>query len=155
MLLGAIALLVGGCTSYTAPKLTVTSATLTEESPTGLVISFLIAAENSNRDQLLLRDISYTLWLDGERAFSGSRSPEATLARLAIQQLRIPAAVPIDADHPRPVGPVPYRISGTLTYVTPSKLMEVLYDSGLPPPTVDFSDEGTIDLGQPGSGPRP
>ncbi len=154
LLLGAIALL-GGCSSHAPPKLTVTDAALTGESPTGYVITFRLAAENSNRDQLPLRKISYTLWINEHQVFSGSRSPEATLARLAIQELRLPAAAPIDAEHPRPVGIVSYRISGTLTYVTTSQLMEVLYDSGLPPPTAPFSHDGTIDLGPLGSGPSP
>jgi hypothetical protein len=151
MLLALAAMLpaLGGCAVYTAPKLSVTGASLTDESPDGLVITFLIAAENSNREQLPLRDIAYTLDLDGRRVFSGSRSPEATLARLAVQELRLPAAVALDAEHPRPRGEVSYRIEGTLTYVTPGKLAEVLYESGVPAPTASFSHTGTVDLGPP------
>lgn len=144
--------LLGGCASYKAPRLTVTDVRLTDQSPDGLVITFFVSAENANRSELPLRDVTYSLYIDGQRVFNGSRSPEATLARLAIQELRLPAAVPLDAKHPRPTGPVPYRIDATLTYITPGKLMEVLYDSGIPPPTTSFSHTGTIDLSSPAPG---
>lgn len=141
-----------GCATHRDPRLTVTDARLTDESPAGLVITFTIAAENANREQLPLRSIDYTLWLDGRKVFSGSRSPEATLARLAVQEVRIPAAIPIGPDVPRPTGPVGYRLEGELTFITPGKLAEVLYDSGIPAPTASFRHEGTIELGP---GPTP
>lgn len=137
----------GGCAVYTAPTLTVSDAHLADESPAGLVVGFTIAAENANRDQLTLREFHYTLWLDGHQVFEGSRSPEATLAMLAVQELRFPAAVPITPDSPRPEGVVPYRLEGTLTYITPGKLAAVLYDTGVPAPTASISHEGEIDLG--------
>jgi hypothetical protein len=139
-----------GCSSTKPPRLSVTSAAITDESPDGLVITFDIAAANPNLAQIPLRDISYSLFLDGKRVFEGSRSPEATLARLAIQELRLPAAIPIDAEHPRPTGTVPYRLEGTLTYIPPGKLMEVLYDSGIPRPTTSLVHEGVVDVGTPG-----
>ena len=151
LLLVAASAMLSGCAAYAAPRLTVTDARMTDESPDGLVVSFTVAAANSNREQLLLREIEYTLWLDGRRVFSGSRSPEATLAMEAIQELHLPAAVAIDPDHPRPIGAVPYRIEGTLTYITPGKLAAVLYDSGVPAPTTSFTHTGSVDLGSSGS----
>jgi hypothetical protein len=143
-----------GCTFYSAPRIEVTEARLTERSADGLVVGFTLAASNPNRDQLPLRSIDYTLWLGGERVFSGSRSPEATLARLAIQELHLPAAVALGPDSPAYEGLVPYRIEGTLTYITPGPLAAVLYDSGIPPPTKSFRHEGEVEIAALGAGAR-
>lgn len=145
------AMLPGGCALYTSPRLGVTDARLTERSADGLVVTFTVEAANPNRVELPLRDIRYTLWLDGRRVFSGTRSAEATLARLSRQELTIPAAARPDA-LPRAAGVVPYRIRGELTYRTPGKLAAVLFDTGVPAPTSAFSHEGVVDLGPaPGS----
>jgi hypothetical protein len=147
MLLALTLPLLGGCALYASPRLTVTDAQLTDESSDGLVVTFTVAATNPNRVQFPLRSITYSLWLDGRRVFTGSRSPEATLARLSVQELTLPAAVPLGTDSPRPAGVIPYRLTGELTYITPGKLAEVLFDSGVPAPTTSFSEEGTVDFG--------
>jgi hypothetical protein len=41
---------------------------------------------------------------------------------------------------------VPYRLSGTLQYITPGALAELLFDTGVSQPDVSFVQSGTIDL---------
>lgn len=146
--LAALALLcsiAGGCTFFKAPKLTVHGVQLMNESDDGLVLEFDVDADNFNEEALPLEQIEYSLWLDNQRVFTGVRSPEATLRRLGTQQLRLPAVVNLN-EHPRPTGVVPYRLSGTLKYRTPGEIPEILYDSRVWRPSVDFSDSGEIDF---------
>ncbi len=146
--LAALALLcsiAGGCTFYKAPKLTVHGVQLMNESNDGLVLEFDVDADNFNEEALPLEQIEYSLWLDNRRVFTGVRSPEATLRRLGTQQLRLPAVVNLN-EHPRPTGVVPYRLSGTLKYRTPGEIPDILYDSRVWRPSVDFSDSGEIDF---------
>jgi hypothetical protein len=139
--------LAGGC-SYQPPKLQVVDAAVTSRTSEGFVVSFTLDASNANEEALPLREVRYTLELDGKQVFSGNRSAEATLRRLGTQRLSLPAAVPIQPDQPAPTGVVPYTLRGSLTYVTPGALAEVLFDTGVRQPKVTFRQQGTVDLGQ-------
>lgn len=136
-----------GCTSYAPPSLTVAEAAIVEESPSGLVIDFAIDATNANAVELPLREVRYSLRLDGEEVFRGVRSPEATLRRLGTQRFTIPVAVRLDEAN-RPPGVVRYTLEGQLLYLTPGQLAEVLFDIRVRRPTVSFRQEGTVDLGE-------
>jgi hypothetical protein len=141
----------GACSSYRAPALSVAAARVTDSSPEGLALAFTIDAENSNTEALPLREVRYSLDLEGKRVFSGVRSAESTLRRLGTQQLTLPAAVPTSAlTRLAASGPVSYRLRATITYITPGALAEVLFDTGFRRPKVSFSSTGTIDLA-----PRP
>jgi hypothetical protein len=136
-----------GCGTYAPPSLTVADATLAAESPEGYVLDFAIDAQNVNSVELPLKEVRYTVLLDGHPVFSGLRSPEASLRRLGTQRFHVPAAVPIDAEHPRPHGVQRYTLEGRLLYITPGQLAEVLFDIKIRRPTVTFRGEGTVDLG--------
>lgn len=118
-----------------------------------MVLTFELSAGNENDVSLPLRQMTYDLELDGKRVFSGTRSPEATLTRLRTHRVTLPAVVRVDESRPRPTGVVPYRLRGTLTYVTPGAFAETLFDAGVRRPTVDFSENGSIDFGDGRSDP--
>jgi hypothetical protein len=148
----AFALVVGllgiaGCDSYSAPALSVTKAEPIERTPDGCAMLFTLDARNDNDDSLPLRTVEYRVELNGQEVFRGERSAEATLRRLGIQQLLLPAAVPINPDTARLVnGPAHYRLSGSMYYITPGRLAETLFDAGVHMPSVSFAFEGDIDL---------
>jgi hypothetical protein len=146
MLLSAL-LSVGGCTSYAPPKLTVTRAYVAQESDAGVVVAFNLDATNTNSIELPLREVRYTLLINGEPVFYGVRSPEATLRRLGTQPISFPAVIRVDPGHPRPTGAAHYDIDGTLTYSTPGQLADVLFDLKFRRPKVSFHESGTVDLG--------
>jgi hypothetical protein len=146
-MIAVAAALAGGCASYAPPKLSMTSAFVSEESPRGLVLTFTLDALNTNQVELPLREVRYTLRINGEPVFYGLRSPEATLRRLGTQPISFPAVVRIDEGQPRPTGTVRYDIEGTLAYTTPGQLAEVLFDLRVRRPSVRFSESGTVDLG--------
>jgi hypothetical protein len=137
-----------GCSTYKDPELSVAAAEITERSPEGAVISFTVSAANPNPDALPLKDASYTLELNGKVVFSATRSAESTLRRLGTQKFVLPAAVPAsELAEFESGGLVTYRLSGTLQYVTPGALAELLFDTGVRQPDVSFSQTGQIDLG--------
>jgi hypothetical protein len=140
--------LIGGCTRYAAPTLSVAAARVTDQSPQGVVISFDLDATNTNEVELPLREMDYTLRLDGREVFRGVRSPEASLRRLGTQRITVPAAVGLGEGQPRPAGVVPYVLEGELAYITPGQIAQVLFDIRVRRPKVAFRQEGMVDLGQ-------
>jgi hypothetical protein len=136
--------LLGGCTSYAPPALSVEGASVTERTPDGTAVAFALSAENSNDVALPLRTVEYTVTLDGREAFTGTRSAEATLRRKGVQRIVLPAVVTGAMELG---GPTRYRLSGRVFYVTPGQLAEVLFDAGVRTPSAEFAFEGEVDLG--------
>jgi len=144
-----LSLVLVGCTTYKAPKLTVVDVLISEASDDAMVLMFLIDVENPNDVEIPLQEASYILSLDGHRVFSGNRSPQTTLHRLGTQRIELPAVIPIPEDGPAPTGSHSYTLGGTLVYITPGEIAELLFDSKLRRPTVRFSDRGTINFDEP------
>lgn len=147
VLVGALC---AGCDTYQAPSLEVTSVEAAERTDEGVSMVFVLAARNGNNEPLPLRDAEYTLDIEGERVFSGTRSAEATLRQSGVQEIRLPAVVNLDRD-PRLAdvvasGQARYRLAGTLRYVTPGQIAEILFDTGVRVPSVEFASEGRLDI---------
>jgi Late embryogenesis abundant protein len=141
-------LLLGGCSTYSDPRLSLSKAEATERTADGLGLMFTLDAENRNDVALPLREVEYTLELNGQSVFTGTRSAEQTLRRLGSQQIRLPAVVNL-ARSPGAgelTGPTPFRLSGTMKYVTPGQIAEILFDQGVRVPSVAFSQSGEVDL---------
>jgi hypothetical protein len=141
LILGA--LLLTGCSSYTAPAMHISDARLTDRTDHGVALAFVMEATNANPEPLPLRRATYSLELDGKRVFRGVRSAEATLRQKGTQLFVLPAGV---AATDLPTGVVKYRLTGDVQYVTPGAFAEVLFDTGVRRPKAPFVQEGTIDL---------
>jgi hypothetical protein len=122
---------------------------MVEETPEGILIRFKMEALNANSIELPLREVRYTLSIDGAPVFSGVRSPETTLRRLGTQSFEFPATISRDPQHPLPTGKARYDLEGRLTYLTPGQLAEVLFDLRFRRPKIAFHETGTIDLTPP------
>jgi hypothetical protein len=131
------------CSDFRDPSLRVVNVEVRERTADALVIEFTLEAENANEVPLPLKEFSYSVSLDGHTVFQGFRSPEATLRRFGVQQLRVPAVIPVPEI---PDGPATCRLSGTLAYTTPGELAQVLFESDVRRPTVGFSDERELDF---------
>lgn len=147
----------GGCTSYTPPAMNVVKAEAKERTPDGAAMLFTLDARNDNEDALPLRSVEYRVDLDGQEVFSGTRSAEATLRRLGVQQITLPAVVALNSPARQGLvqGKARYRLSGQMYYVTPGQLAELLFDAGVRTPSTPFSAEGEIDFGQANIIPAP
>ena len=136
-----------GCESDSSPALSVSKAEPTERTPDGCAMLFTIDARNDNEEPLPLRTVEYRVDLNGREVFSGTRSAEATLRRLGTQQIRLPAVVVLTPEtQSLAAGTAHYRLTGSMYYVTPGRLAETLFDSGVHTPSVGFTFEGEIDL---------
>jgi len=143
----ASATLGAGCAGTSAPRLEHAAASVTERTAEGVALSFSIDAYNDNDIALPLRDVTYTVSLDGREVFRGTRSAEATLRRKGVQQLKLPAVIALEPGEVSPGGVQEFELRGTVTYVTPGKLAEVLFDTGVRVPSAAFTTTGQVDLG--------
>jgi hypothetical protein len=139
-------LLAAGCSAYDAPKIDVVGARITQETTDGVVIDFTLDATNTNEVDLPLERVRYALKLNGQRVFSGTRSAEATVRRLGTQQFTLPAAINL-AEFVSPEGDVEYELSGSVVYVTPGEIAQLLFDAGVRKPRSSFQQQGVLDFG--------
>lgn len=143
--------LLGGCSGTSAPGAVVVDARLREKTAEAAVVEFVIETSNPNNIELPMRDVVYTLSIDGTRVFSGRRDAQATMPRGGTQRITIPAVVPMgEGGVGVEGGVVPgvyrYTLKGRVFYSLPSQLADVLFDAKLSRPSVGISDEGEIDL---------
>jgi hypothetical protein len=139
-----------GCSAYRPPTLEIAGVTVAERSPEATRVDFEVELTNPNDEPLELRTFTYTLNVDGHTVFNGRRSAEATLARKSTRRIVLPAVITTDAA----VGPGPeyrYQLRGSLLYITPGELAEILLDTGLRKPRVRFSREGVVEIAGPGA----
>ncbi len=145
VLCGAWALAGGACSSYQDPNLRVTDVAVRSRSAEAMVVEFTVVAENPNEVPLPLKQLTYTVSVDGKPVFSGLRSPETTLRRFGTQELKFPAVI-AGTDAPA-AGSAWCRVSGEMAYTTPGELAQVLFESDVRRPTVGFVDERSVELG--------
>ena len=138
-------LLLAGCSAYDAPKIDIVGARITQETAQGVVLDFTLDATNTNEVDLPLERVRYALRLNGQRVFSGTRSAEATVRRLGTQQFMLPAAIDL-AEFDMPEGDVEYELSGSVVYVTPGEIAQILFDAGVRKPRSSFRQSGTLDF---------
>jgi len=150
ILIALVSLPLAACTGISTPKLTIVDVHQDEHEPTGRRMIIVVKAENLSDVQLPLRDATYSVRLDGKQVFEGERSPESTLRKWGVQELRFPVALPPDR-WPTADTPVRYEISGSLVYLPPGKFNEILYDYHLLRPTASFRGNGQVSLHGPSS----
>jgi hypothetical protein len=151
-LIALASLPLAACTGVSSPKLTIVDVHQDEHEPTGRRMIIVVKAENLADVQLPLRDAVYSVRLDGKQVFEGQRSPESTLRKWGVQELRFPVALPPDR-WPTADTPVRYEISGSLVYLPPGKFNEILYDYHLLRPTASFRGNGQVSLHAPPAAP--
>ncbi len=136
--------LLSGCSSYKAPTFKVAGVQLREQNERGTELLFQIEAANPNGREVPLYEADYALFVDGREVFQAVRTPETTLRRYGVQRFTLPVVIPT-TDMPEGVR-FPYRFEGTVTYVMPGALAEILFDRELKRPKAGLSDTGTLDL---------
>ncbi len=137
--------LLAACTSYRAPVLTVAETRVRESAPTGVVVEFLVDAENPNAEPMPLREVRYAMEVDGRRVFECVRSPEATLRRFGTQRLVLPVVLPL-APGASPPSASSVTLSGILSYIAPGRWAETLFDTGVSRPEASFTTSAPVDF---------
>jgi hypothetical protein len=144
--LGVLAIMTGGCSTSAPPRMSVQSASLTEQSDGGLVLVFDMLAENVNSDPLPLADVTYEVRINNRPVFRGVRSAESTVRRYGTQSFRLPASMPRSAVEGIKGGEAEYKLIGQVTYLRPGILAKTLFDIEVLRPSQGFSARGPIDL---------
>jgi hypothetical protein len=139
------ATLLGGCSGSASPSAVVIDASIRDRTAQAAVVEFVIETANPNDIELPMRDVVYTLHVDGQRVFRGRRDAQATMPRGGTQRLTIPAVVPM-GEGGVTSGLHTYVLRGRVYYSLPSQLADVLFDAKLSRPSVGIRDEGEIDL---------
>jgi hypothetical protein len=146
-------LLLPGCFTSKAPQISVVEVRSTPSaiasatsSPTSspdaqrAVLLIVLEATNPNAKPLPLKDVHYTIDINGATVFTGTRDAQATLRRYGTQRITLPA--PLDANLPAPG--TPFRVRGSVTYIAPEVLAKTLFDNQLTDWSRSFSGTGEI-----------
>jgi len=143
--------LLAACSSYRAPVLTVAETRVRESAPSGVVVEFLVDAENPNPEPMPLREVRYAMEVNGQRVFECVRSPEATLRRFGTQRLILPVVLPLSPGA-APPSASSVTLSGTLSYTAPGQWAETLFDTGVSRPEASFTTSAPVDFTRAPSG---
>jgi hypothetical protein len=139
--------LAGGCSSYRDPAIVVSETRLIETTDEAAAVGFALDLRNPNDEPLKLLQFEYDLLVNGVSAYSGIRSAQATLAANGARRLEVPAVIRFDdVDAAAPPATLHYRLRGTLQYVTPGEIAQVLFDTGVRKPRAGFTAEGDLAL---------
>ncbi len=134
-----------GCSAYRAPTITVIGAELTERSAEADVWAVELRMENANAEPLELLEFDYRFEVDGRTVYEGRRAAEATLSMRGTKTITLPAVVRYDRCSEaaaRVLAGHRWSLRGSLLYVTPGEIAEVLLDTGVRTPSVGFAGDG-------------
>jgi len=132
-----------GCNKAIAPSFEAVGVRELERDETRSVIEFVVRATNENDEPIPLRTVSYRVQIGDEVLFQGVRSPETTLHTYSSHEFVLPAVLPTD----RLRGSIEYTLIGSVQYIPPGRLSEVLFDAEIEVPEAPLNIAGTIDTG--------
>ena len=135
-----------GCSIvYRPPSIAVMEATVTERTDEALRLDIELALSNPNDEPLELREFVYEVSLDGESVYTGRRAAEATLSARSEKRIALPAVIRFDGLKTVP-GAAGWSVRGSVLYLTPTVLAEILLDADLYEPRAGFQGDGQADL---------
>ena len=136
-----------GCSSYLPPTIELADISITDRSDEAWVVGVRVDMTNPNSEPLELLTFDYEFSLDGRVVFRGRRAAEATLSSRGTKTLALPSVLRfdrIDAAAARELEGRSWSMRGSLIYVTPGEIAELLLDTGVRKPTVNFAGRGTF-----------
>ncbi|MFG0246962.1 MAG: LEA type 2 family protein [Phycisphaerales bacterium JB052] len=145
LLLTALVLLMGlgGCSNALAPSFEAVGVREVERDADRSVLEFSVRATNPNPDPIPLRSVSYSVSIGDSIVFEGVRSPETTLHTFSSHEFVLPAVVPSALLE----GSFDYALQGSVQYIPPGRLSEVLFDAEVRVPVAPIEIIGTINTG--------
>jgi hypothetical protein len=141
-----LAALLPGCVGGAPPTFTLERVVRADTAPTASVIDFVFEGANPTKNAYPLREVTYTVRIDGQTVFQGVRSAQVTLPPNDALQFRVPAPIPYDAVGRLAGRTVRYEVSGTVAYLPPGPIAEILYDIGIQRRRVPFRDGGLLEI---------
>lgn len=135
-----------GCVGGKAPSFTLERVVRTDRAETATKVDFILRGVNPTRNAYPLREVVYSVRIDGRSVFQGVRSAEATLPPNDALEFRIPAPIPFDIVGPLAGRTVEYEVAGTIAYLPPGPIAAILYDLGIQRRVVPFRDGGLLEF---------
>lgn len=132
-----------GCNKAISPSFEALGVEEIERGEDSSVLAFRVRATNPNNEPIPLRTVSYRVQINGEQVFEGIRSPETTLHTFSDSEFVLPAVIPSAYLQ----GKIDYALLGSVQYIPPGRLSEVLFDADIKVPEAILDLEGTIDTG--------
>lgn len=138
-----------GCNMLQPPSVRVQDVAQIEATSDGTVLNFQLAMGNPNAESLQLLEVSYELSIDGQVVYEGRRAAQRTLGPRTEADMELPAVIPFarigwgEEALPRDAK---YQLRGSLQYVTPGYIAEILFDTGVRRPRISFADQGEVTL---------
>ncbi len=138
-----------GCSGFREPVVTIVDATVTETSDKAIGLGLLLNLANSNSEPVELYEFTYGITINGSGTYRGRWAASATLPSNGSRQLVIPAVVRYDQlgwTESSVPAEARFDVSGSLLYIAPGDIAEILFDTGVRKPTVSFSGQGILKL---------
>jgi hypothetical protein len=134
----------GGCSSFRPPSVQLVDAAVLEIGTDALQVGIELELANVNDEPMRLIELEYRLSVEGRGVFEGRRAAQATIARDGRRRIVLPAVVRFDdVEWNGSVPPeIPYALTGTVLYIAPGELAEILLDTGLRRPRSTFTVRG-------------
>jgi hypothetical protein len=129
-----------GCSSHAPPSFELADVYTQGDGPDGRVVVFVVEGINDSTAQLPLRDVTYSVSLDGGEVVSARRTAEATLPAKGSQTFELPIGL---ADG-QSVGGA-YRLTGSVEYQLPGALADLMFDNNIRRTRAGFSFSGQLD----------
>jgi LEA14-like dessication related protein len=133
-----------GCSRVKAPRFESMGVKQLEQTDSRTVYAFVVKATNPNKEPIPLKEVTYTVTLDRTHTFNGVRSPETTLHTYGEHIFELPAVFDISPNDL--TGTLDYKLQGSVKYLKPGKLNEVLFDSKVSVPKADFTLRGKVNV---------
>jgi len=137
-------LVTSGCSRVKAPRFESMGVKQLEQTESRAVYAFVVKATNPNKDPIPLKEVTYTVTLDNTHTFQGVRSPETTLHTYGEHIFELPAVFDLSPNDL--AGTLNYKLNGSVKYLKPGKLNEVLFDSKFSVPKADFHLRGQVNV---------
>lgn len=121
------------------PAARVAAVAVTEQHVQGSRVEAVVELANRNDIPLPLRDVRYTLNVDGYEPFHLVEPANRTIPAQGVQTLRLVGAFP------GPVSGRAWRVGGSVQYQPPKTFIENLAEESLPLPRTRFSEAGAFE----------
>jgi len=142
---------ISGCSGFRDPVVTIVNASLTETSESAIGLGLRLELANSNSEPVELYEFTYAITINGTGTYRGRWAASATLPANGSRHLVIPAVVRYDQlgwTEDSVPAQARFDVTGTLLYIAPGDIAEILFDTGVRKPTVAFSGRGIIILNE-------
>ena len=149
--LSSALLLLAGCKQTPVATVSIANVGVSTVTDEAAVLVFRLDAGAMGDEPLSLKEVKYTLSIDGHVVFSGTRYAEATTTAELSQTIDLPAPIPASEVQWPLHGVRRYRIHGSVAFLRPGPIGEMLYDLGVKRRRVRFSESGGLDFGAGGA----